>query len=249
MRDFNLEGLVVGRPYQDVMEESATQRYPIGTKYERHGRIWRYARAGAAMIPHRGAFSAAIIPGDTGGSTYGGEADLYGAHVAGLREVDWENATAWPVDYFQGGWAVFFRGAYSDIQTIRISGNDLGDGTSCHLYLDEPLAFANEGTYGVTCYANPHYNTNQSGSATSPVVGVPGVALTGSGYFYWAQTSGPCWVTPTAYGPSILKVWHTDGTIKDAANGTTETLQIAGWMMNRDVSGSYGDGLIWLMLE
>ena len=247
MRDFNADGLLAGRPYIDVHAQDAVQKVPIGHIYERYGRRWRYSRAGADMLAHRGAFNAAIIPGDTGGSAFGGEADLYGAHVAGIREVLWENATAWPVDYFQGGWAVFFRGAESDIQTIRISGNDLGDGTSCKLYLDEPLAFANDGTYGVTCYANPYYNTNQTGSATSPVVCVPMCNVT-SGYFYWGQTKGPCWVTPTAYGPATLKVWHGDGCIKDAANGTTETLQIAGYMLNRDV-GTYGDGLIQLMLE
>lgn len=249
MKDFNLEGLVVGKPYQGIHEESATQNYPLGAKYEAHGRVYRYSRAGASLLAHRGAFTAAIIPGDTGGSTYGGENDLYGAHVAGVTEIDWENSTTWAEDFFQGGWAVFFRGAYSNIQTIRVRGNDVGDGTSCHIYLEEPLAFANDGTYGVTLYSCPFYNTNQSGSATSPVVCVPDMNVTGSGYFYWGQTKGPCWVTPTAYGAAILKVWHIDGCIKDAANGSTEALQIAGWMMNRDVSGSYGDGLIWLMLE
>ena len=42
MRDFNVNGEIVGRPYQAVNEQSLTQKYPIGMKYESWGKIWRY---------------------------------------------------------------------------------------------------------------------------------------------------------------------------------------------------------------
>ena len=72
MRDFNLDGVVQGIPYQRIWEKSATQKYPIGAILERHGRRFRYCHAVADItITHTGLPNMARHGGDTGGGVNG----------------------------------------------------------------------------------------------------------------------------------------------------------------------------------
>lgn len=256
MRDFNLDGKVVGRlrPVAEgghgIYEQYATQRFPIGTLYEKHGRKWRFCKAYEAItLPHRGSPNMAIIPGDTGGSAFGVEGNLYAEALAGAQIVYVATATAFPIDAFFGGLFVSFHGTGSEIACLRVSGNDLGNGTYVKVYLDEPLPWTVTVAYGINLHPSPYANCGNSshvGTYASVVV-VPMIAIT-SGYYFWGQTKGPAWVTPTVFGTAREKYFYSDGTLIDGAVGI-DANQLAGYVLARTVTAGYGDGIIDLMLE
>lgn len=253
MRDFNTDGMVVGRPYQEIYEQSLIQKYPIGMIHQRHGRRWRYSYAAETFVfAHRGCPNLNIVPGDTGGDVHGIEKNLYATAKAGETSVLVQNAAAgtlFPVDYFVGGlMVVFSTGLNPDIFCLRVSGNDLFSATYGKVYLDEPLPVDMTIVFGVNLHPSPYsrVGSSQSGAATKTVVVVPSIKVT-AGNWFWGQTKGPCWVTPSPYGGGRNKVWNTDGTIIDAT--TTDIRQLAGVAMARDATGTYGDGVILLMLE
>lgn len=263
MRDFNSNGMLVGRPKQEVFFSSTTQLYPIGMIHERHGKRWRYCQALEEILGSgagRGCPNMSIVPGDTGGSTYGIEKNFYASVPLGADTVEIENngSTCWPVDYFVGGQMnVFSTGDAPGIFTCRVSGNELFTATSGIVYLDEriPVDCSVEGTgwgtggYGVNLHPSPYKNVGASGSGSvyRSYVVVPTCNDIAAGSFFWGQTRGPCWVTPNAYGDGRIKVFHTNGTIVDRTDGSLA--QIAGIAIPADYDGGYGDGNIILQLE
>ena len=254
MRDFNVDGVVVGRPYQEVHEQSATQESPIGSIHERHGRRWRYCKAGAStfLFAHRGHPNMNIIPGDTGGSTYGVEGNLYEAAIAGADNVLVTTTTAFTLDFFTGGlFVVFSTGLNPDLFCLRVSGNDVGNGTYVKVYLDERLPVAVTVAFGVNLHPSPYGNigTSQQAAGGAQVVCVPSIKATAN-YYFWGQTKGPCWVTPTTWSGNAGHLYVFNGSdgclIPDT--GANPSLQLAGHVLARNVT-DYGDGIIQLMLE
>jgi len=254
MRDFNRDGVLVGRPDQDIFEESETQMYPIGMMHERHDRRFRYCQAYEAIGGTcRGLPDMAIVPGDTNGSTTGMETSLNTAAIVGDYALDVKNpgSTAFPIDEFVGGlMVVYSTGVIPPIWCARISGNDLFDATNGTIYIDEkvPVAVA-ASTMGVDIHPSRYKNVGTSGSGSLTLrtfVVVNHIDVT-SEYFFWGQTLGPCWVTPNAFGSGRIKVFHSNGTITDRADGSIS--QIAGNAMMADYNGGYGDGVIDLRLE
>lgn len=261
MRDFNQDGVVVGRPYQEIFEQSATQKYPIGTIHERHGRRFRYGYAATALSPCRGAANGNIIPGDTGGSSHGVEGNLYAEAPVGQKWVDVATSTAFAVDYFVGGlFVVFSTGATPSLWCARISGNDLGDGTSCKVYLDEPIPVKVTTSYGVNLHPSPYsrVSAGMTHQDYESFVCVPHYNVE-AGYYFWGQTRGPCWVTPTGspntwpgYGAGGRDCYfHIDGTIMQTEDRDLSTYspQRAGYVLASSATATYGDGVIMLMLE
>lgn len=261
MRDFNMSGVVVGFPNQSIHEESEAQQYPVGMIHERHGRRWRYFQAVEAVGgDHRACPNMSIVPGDTGGSVYGIEKNFYSSVPRGATKVEVENpgSTAFPVDYFVDGTMVVFSTSKNPaIFCCRISGNDLFTTTSGWIYLDEPIpmALTVEGTdwgtggWGVNLHPSPYRNVGSAANGSLTLrtfVVVPAMSVQAT-YWAWGQTKGPCWVTPNAYGSGRIKVFHSNGTITDRADGSIS--QIAGNAIAADYDGAYGDGLIDLDID
>ncbi len=250
MRDFNADGVVVGRPYQEIYEQSLTQKYPIGMIHERHGRRWRYSRAYETIaLAHRVCPNMALQGGDTGGSTFAIEKNLYATAKVGESIVLVETTVAYAKDYFVDGlMTVFSTGLNPDIFCLRVSGNDLGNGTYVKIYLDEPLPVDMTVVFGVNVNPSSYQNVGDQshcGTTASGVV-VPSVKVT-SGYFFWGQTKGPAWVTPTAFGGGRMKMLHSDGCIIDMSAAGVQ--QLVGVVIARSSNGTYGDGNVNLMLE
>lgn len=258
MRDYNMSGIVAGFPKQTIHEESEEQQYPIGMIHERHGRRWRYFRtveAITAALTGRACPNMAIVPGDDGGTVgvYGSEGSFAADALEGATKVSVNNGgtTCFPVDFFvDGTMVVFSTGLTPAIFLCRISGNDLFDATSGFIYLDEPIPVEVAHTsYGVSIYPSPYQNVGASGSGSLTLrtfVVVPVTAVQ-SGFYAWGQTKGPCWVTPSPFGSGRIKVFHSNGTIKDRADGSIS--QIAGNAIPADFDGGYGDGLIDLDID
>jgi hypothetical protein len=159
-------------------------------------------------------------------------------------------------NYFVGGYIACFFDTNA-IGVYRICGNEPSTENASSaanedivLYLDEPIAKDYASGCTVDLYCSPYMNVGASSSLTgwASVVVVPQVAVA-SGSWFWGQTSGPCWVTPTSgiTGTTIRQVYfHSDGTIKDA--GTDTSLQMAGYLLYKG-DNTQDDAMIQLMLE
>jgi hypothetical protein len=260
--DINDDGVVRGRPYQEVGEISELQQYPIGMILERHGRRYRYSKAYEAItITNRGCPSMVEYPW-IATSVRSAKFVSCNAFVAGDRKItltvddvieDTSPYAALTKNFFTGGFINCFFDTNA-IQTIRVSGNEIGvaaaANTAIVLYLDEPFAKDYAAGCTVDLYASPYIAVGASSSLTgwASVAVIPHVAVT-SGYFFWGQTKGVCWVTPTSgiVGTTIrMTYFHSDGTVKDA--GTDTSLQMAGPIIYKG-DNTQDDCTIQLMLE
>lgn len=253
MRDFNTDGVIVGRPYQAVNEESATQKYPVGTIYESYGKRWRYCLAAATITPgKRGCPNLAPASWTAGAMSMGSDSTTV-TGIIGDRKVliftggDYDEPHG--VDYFQGGILNVFPAAGIAIHQYRIIGNDASftSDTYMWVYIDPPL-IANETSTPCDVMCSPYKNVGAPASVGTAysVVCVPEILVT-SGYYFWGQTKGPCWVTPNAEWTTASTreaEWHTNGTIKAAAG---VALQRAGYIIY--CNSADADAYIMLQLE
>ena len=251
MREFDKEGTVVGVPYQSIFEESLTAKYPIGTLYEKFGARYRYCKAYEAItIPHRGcpamqpaSWTAGVMSMGSDSTTVTGIAD--DTKVLIFTGADYDIAHA--VDYFQGGMLCIFTA--TEIQQHRIIGNDASftSNTYMYIYIEPGLYVARA---GIACdiMSSPYAFVGTSGSVGTgkTVVVVPQITVQ-SGYYFWGQTKGPCFVTPNAEWTTAATreaEFHTDGTIKAGAG---VALQHAGFVIYDNAADA--DSYVMLMLE
>jgi len=260
MRDFNTDGILVGRPYQSVHEQSLVQKYPVGTIYEAFGKRWRYCRAVAAITPARrgcptliyNPWCASVVTTKVNfgsdGTTATGK--LGSNELILTFGADYDVARA--VDILQDGIISLFDAAGIKIYQHRIIGNDasyavtLSDDT-IKIYVDPPLV---EDITAVPCDGMPSpymfVGDGESVGTQASVVVVNEIVVT-SGCYFWGQTRGPAWVTPNAgwnTASTREAEWHTNGTIKAAAG---VALQRAGYLLAENTDAD--DAHIMLMLE
>lgn len=249
--------LATGKVRTGVMDHSETQKFPIGTKYEQDTRTYRYCRAGSAHGGVlRGAINGHIIPGDTGTPGFEGAAGF--ATSSGSKVVQIADTTsAHTANYYSGGFILIFG---TQFECHYILSSTASSGTSLRITLRDGLDadLAAAGT-GVTLYPSIYSNVQSATSVQSDYesfVVVPPCAVT-SGYYFWGQTRGPCWVTahggtwPGA-GACLRDVYfHTDGTIDPASIRVVGTLspQRAGYLLSPSSTTAYGDAFIMLQLE
>lgn len=260
MRDFNTDGVLIGRPHQTVHEESATQKYPVGMIYEAWGKRWRYCRAAEAIIiARRGCPNISQNPWDAEGYSFGSDmctatGVLGENYVIVTLGVDYDNV-ARTVDCFQGGLLTTYPVAPRDDEIFQyhILGNDPSYkvGAVAHdtvkLYLDPPPQEAWTAV-AVDGMPSPYMNVGDSLSlgTQSSVIIVPEIQVT-IARFFWGQTKGPAWVTPSpGWNTASTREaeFHTNGCIKAAAG---VALQRAGYLLTE--SSDADDAHIMLMLE
>lgn len=242
---------------QSIYDSSAIQKFELGTKREVYGRVFRYAKAGADLTYvglERLVANGNYTPEDPDHEDeFGFYGDLKTAAEIGDEYVDLETATAYAVDYFKGG---YFTTWNSNRPVHYVVASDLGNGTYCRIYLDEPLRVAISATAGVEVYRSPYSNIIEDLAAQSfkSFVGVAHCGAVASGSYFWLQTKGPCWITPYNWDTGLpgyaankrdCYAWI-DGTV--TVQGTVGELQRIGYLLSATASG-YGDVFIMLQLE
>jgi hypothetical protein len=260
MREFNCDGIIVGRPYQTVHEQSLTQKFPIGTIYEAFGKRWRYCRAVANITPaRRGCPTLIYNPWldsvTVSGPQFGADATT-ATGVLGNNELILSFAAACDVaravDILQDGIITLFDAGGILIYQYRIIGNDASYQATLpddriKVYVDPPLV-ANMTAVPCDGMPSPYMfcADGESVGAQASVVCVPEIPVD-SGSFFWGQTRGPAWVTPSpGWNTAATREaeWHTNGCIKAAAG---VALQRAGYLLAQNANAD--DAHIMLMLE
>jgi hypothetical protein len=228
-----------GSPVQGLREESATQKYKLGQRYappwDPLGRVYRYAYAGAAITPGK-LLGAAALSG--AGTTLQTAASVSVAAVIGDKKIFLTIVTtAQAADLFADGIAVVNDVSLTpdEFYTFAVKGNSAlaTTGTTGYIELYEPIPVALTTSDKVDLTVNPWKSVVEMPVTThtgSPI-GVAGINVT-SGYYFWAQTWGPCGIMSNA-GP--LTIGAAVQSSVDIAGGVASMIAGAGSLVQPQI--------------
>lgn len=220
---------------QGIHEQSATPKYPIGTRLALGDRVFHYCRAVTALRPHHGeGNNDALHEQETAVAASAGDLSLT---IVGDFTKDQ------------------FKGGYINIHTtpmqvcLRIKGNDAGDGVNTVLHLKDPLLYdVPAGSSGFTdVHANIYNNVGgrSGGTDYTSAICIPLINVT-IDYYFWGQTWGPVVATAASLGglggnADERAVYFDDdgsiGIMGDCAGGGTSLAQYAGFLLATTSSG------------
>lgn len=240
-----------GRPHQGIYTQSSTKEYPIGTFYAEPGPLHRgfmYSLAGAAITPGKLLATAALSGADTTLQT--AMAVAVAASAGDTRIYLTAVTTAQVADRFKDGIAVINDVSVTpdEFYTFPVVGNSAiaASGTSSYIDLAYGVPVALTTSDKVDLSVNPWYNVIEQPVTThtgSPA-GVAMINVT-SGYYFWAQTWGPCGIMsnagPLTVGAGVLSSTDIAGGVASMSATSTNTVQPQiGWAVNvsTDVYGA-----------
>lgn len=254
---------------QDIHEQSAIQRYPIGQRYEYDGKVLHYAKLTHAVsnvgtyrlavstdqilqVNDRLSVAPAKVIGDTtvvvdvasvgapGGGAFQGGAVTLNELIGGHIEI-------WPV---AGGNQFMWR---------KIKANTAVSGGNITITVDKPFNFAVGIASQVTIHPNIYRAVKSAMDAGlagfQSAVGLPLIPVT-LNWFAWLITYGRCFVAPTGVWPGAAANYrdvylHSDGCINSFSNeigaiAGNVSPQRVGYVVN---AGNYGAAEIMLQLD
>ena len=244
----------------DFLYTKSTTKDPVYNIGDRvalpDGRVFRYCKSGGACYPGQGNVFYNAIPAT--GIDY---SVLPAAAALGARSIQMTNqgTVAQTLDGLKGGEIILKPASGStngELQMRGIIGNTAGGVSDViTIYLDAPLTEALTTASYAFCMPSPYSDIRQSGGDSGEVTfaGVAAVEVTASGYYFWLQTKGLCWLAPqsgvgaTAYYRTAY--WRHDGSVDIFTNiGTYVTDQIAGVIIDNN-SAANGATLISLQCD
>ena len=245
----DLSGNVADVPRLGIYTQETVQRFIPATRYITwDGRVFKYAKSGAALYTGEAAFF-----GDEEKVTYSSVAT---AQNAGDTQVTIATQS-FAKDILAGGYVIIFGADNSDVQNRGIIGNNYCSSATLIIDLDGPLASALTTSLAVEVCGNPYMNILYAGSPNRSVAGLPAVKVSAASKFFWLQTWGICWVAPgvaiTGNTQRQFVFASTDGSgsIKPhtAALATTVQNQHAGFLVNAGTGSDSGAPFIMLQIS
>ncbi len=239
----------------DLSTADSVQKYPIGTKYVEGDRVYRYAKAGAAItrtdVGHKNGLSQGINYRAVSAQAIGDK-----TVTVTCASPDGAAETGTIVkDEFAGGYILFFTAgsvASWDKQVRLITGNTAGT-TSIVFTFDRGLEIALVAGESIAeGIASPYSKVLYNNTAGYPVIGVPSVLAT-IGQFLWIQTWGPCWLSLQAgcgVAGQLGVIFRTDGSLSEALSAVADqiTNQHAGFVLAESTTQTQGAPIIFLQI-
>lgn len=250
---------IAGKPKLDIFEYSAVQQFPLGTRYNRKGRVFHYAKAGAAAL-----VAGDLIQSAANGGTTTYQHDLTPSAAAkGASEVSVTTVTdTLTKNQFAGGYLAVTDGdaaaAMGDMYEIK--SHPAGAAGAIVFTLEEPLKRAITTASRITIIKNLYDGVIQAPASTPSgvIVGVAPAPITAA-YYGWLQTWGIANVlvkTALTAGMSVLRdvgaagsvcpqvpVTDTAGTSGGGPSIANEVVGICGW-----VGTTLNSGLVFLTI-
>jgi len=190
-------GLIPGGSAQDIFEVSATQNYLLGTKLEKDGAVYRYAKTdtGTALVAGNLLESAAY-----GGGSSTTEQDLTVATASEDEDTfaygTLKSSGATAANAFAEGFYIAHGAASAGGgQIMKIASHAASTGkTSVKFNLEEALPVGVSTGATATILANPFKAVKKTAATTAvgTVVGIPRVAVPVATPYFWAQRKGFC---------------------------------------------------------
>lgn len=243
---------------QDIYEVSSTKHYPIGMRYAKGERVFRYCKSGLTMAiaTHWGWGNANRIAVD-------GVA-LPGIVAAGVTDVTITDAVAALNDY-EDGWLQYWRiDAATRNQMYHIKGNEASLGGQVVLHLHDAVYSPMGAGSAISVHKSIYSNCIMLGESYAPgvrgfrtVVCIPLICAP-SGEYFWGQTWGPCmgaWASTEPGSAEYLRELDFspfDGALilhsQVAGYGLTISAQRAGYVLPHTATGA-GNGSGTYMLQ
>ena len=235
-------------PKQQWYEQSATQKHMVGSKLElSDGRVFRYARAGAAALVAGDLLQSAV---NGGTATYQNDLTPSAAAV-GATAISVTTVTdAITANEFTDGYLAITDGGAAAGQggLYKITTHEGGAAGALIFNIDRPLLVAVTTSSRITIIKDPYMDVIQA-PATTPTgmcVGVPAIAVTAT-YYCWVQTWGianPLVKTALTAGTNVLRDVVAAGSVAvDDGALTNEKVGITGW-----VGATTDNGLVSLTI-
>ena len=234
-----------------VYSTGTVKKFPYGTRYRIGDRVFKYGKAGAALLPKKGAANYGAFSGVTGGNV---TARAIGDTWVDILLDSTTGGTSWfgtKNEMVGGFWS---QPDTSNSQFRIITGHEKGaNAATIKVYLDGPITRTMIATSFMEVAQNPYRNLQQAGNDYVSVMGVPTTAIA-SGSYGWFQTWGPCWLNPNIPVADTVK-WRTvvflnDGSIQSFEDATGETgHQVAGFVIDKTGSGSDNPPFIFLQIS
>jgi len=228
---------------QGIYEQSAALVYPIGKRYAKDERAWRYAKAGYALVP---GWAVLTYISSVEGGTPTGPVTIAAAALAGATAITCTAQGDVVANHYAGGYAIMKMGAANPYHVCHRIKSNTGalTGATFTVTLENPLAAALGADAIVALYESPFADVRRGASGQGGIgnpegygafVGIPGIAVTAD-YYFWLQTWGPCVAIPNEYfgagtDEHMAYFWR-DGSIVPTTSGEATNnkpaLQLAG---------------------
>lgn len=248
---------LLGRPDQDIREESLIQNFQIGSRRVDKGWVFHYCRAAAAIPAVSGKFR---LAGSRTPMLAANELILTVAAAAGQKLITIPDAVN-IANYYQGGTIECWPSAAGTFELHRILSSTDSNGVTVTLTLEEDLDFALAIGDMVAPMPSMYYATGPMGVAyanRTQAVCLPLIEVT-NGYYYWGITWGDVFLSCQAAGwpedaAKCMDVFAwSDGTIAHMAawtagdyTGAANSPQRVGYGL---YSGDHGTGRVMLQLD
>lgn len=208
---------------QGLLEESATQKHPLGmARPTEDGRWFHYAKAGEALSPGK----------------VGQMIDAVANHVkqacpvaaAGTKRIGLTvGATAVTEDYYKDGYLQIYDGTTTGLgMQYRIVGNTACDASGVtYVTLEEGIKYALTAADSYSLVANPWSSITHNASLAHGFAGVVPRPVT-SGYYFWIQTGGvACCLNGagTTLGAGMVPS-ATEGALKTQPDGALDSAPV-----------------------
>jgi hypothetical protein len=238
------EGLT-GEPTQGIYDISAVKNFPLGTRYQKNGRTYHYAKAGAVALVAGNLLQSAANGGTT---TY--QHDLTpSAAAVGAESVSVTTVTdTLAANHFADGLLAVTDGDAAMGSMYDIKSHTGGAAGALVFTLAETVKVAITTSSRITIVKNVYDGAIQAPvtTATGIIIGVAPVAVTAS-YYFWCQTWGMSNVlvkTALAVGNQVVRdvsaagsVAPQKGTAADGINLIDEFIGNTGWSTDTTDSG------------
>jgi len=222
-----------------------TQRFIYGTRFLTwDGKVYKYSKSSGRCYTGRGNVFNNCIESDADGIDY---AVLTADAGIGSTYIKMTNTgTAITEDFLAGGQITLKpTETYTDAHLMfrTIIGNSSAAATSgvCTIYLDSPLEIAMTTSNYAFAMPSPYNDISYTASsAGKSFAGLAATYISASGYNFWTQTYGACWIAPHAerVGAVALKrmvFWREDGSVDAHSQiGTNVTDQLAGVVLDNN---------------
>lgn len=206
----------------DVMAESKTQLFPLGTLawFPGIGKKYRYAKSGEAAQNLEGkkilVVNGNFVPDSAGYFNDGGfygvckEDDVASAYDVGATEIYVTGTQDTAKDFYAGGHMIHFDAGRATVyeESYVIAGPDEVSTGTWHnqkITLAEPKKYAILASDGIEIWCNPYSNILRGHVAPTDYksfethMGVPMLPIQ-PGYYFWLQTAGLLFITPDGWG-------------------------------------------------
>lgn len=170
---------------QGIMQESETQKLPLGAKLElADGRIFRYCKNGAVALAAGKAVQSVIVATERDDAINAAAAVAIGAKSFAFTAVGTITA-----DLFAEGFAHIVNDTGKGLQ-YKIKGNTAATaGNDCTIELYDPIVTALAATTDVILSSSQYAGLLLAADDLSYLVGVPTIPVTAL-YYFWAQSGG-----------------------------------------------------------